>query len=192
MLEFLSNLIVDFLLKKKVIKQEEAEIYVYGFQIIISSLFGIIIVCILGILLKSLPLSLIFLFVFIITRKYCGGYHARTFFRCCFLFLFSFLAILSLKEILIDRLEIYHIICFLLIYLMTIFQYAPIENENKKISEKSKVSNRNKSIILSFLWSIIALALYSFSKELSLMIILTLALVTILILIVELRKVGQT
>lgn len=98
MLDYLSNHLVDFLLHKGVIRQEDRDIYVYGYQIIISSMFGIILVCILGVLLKSLPESLIFLVVFITTRQFYGGYHANTFFKCCVLFIFSYLAILLLMD----------------------------------------------------------------------------------------------
>ena len=191
MLGYLSNHLVDFLLHKGTVREEDRDIYVYGYQIIISSMFGIILVLILGVFLKCLPESLTFLVVFIITRQYCGGYHARTFFKCCVLFIFSYLAILLLTELIIDRIVIYQIICLLLIYIITIFKYAPVENENKRLSGKAKASNRKKSIALSLFWSLIAIGLYSRLHALSLMIVLTLILVTIFILVVEFRKEGQ-
>lgn len=191
MLVYLSNHLVDFLLHKGAIRQEDRDIYVYGYQIIISSMFGIILVCILGVLLKRLPESLTFLVVFIITRQYCGGYHAGTFFKCCVLFIFSYLTILLLMKLIIDRIVIYQIICLLLIYIVTIFKYAPVENENKMLSDKTKALNRKKSIALSLFWSLIIIVLYSRAHVLFLIIILTLILVSIFILIVEFRKEGQ-
>ena len=191
MLGYLSNHLVDFLLHKGTVREEDREIYVYGYQIIISSMFGIILVLILGVLLKCLPESLTFLVVFIITRQYCGGYHARTFLKCCLLFVFAYLAILLLMELIMNRIVIYQIICLLLIYIITIFKYAPVENENKRLSGKTKALNRKKSIALSLFWSLIAIGLYSWSHVLSLMIVLTLILITIFILVVEFRKEGQ-
>ncbi|GAA4654304.1 hypothetical protein GCM10023142_14420 [Anaerocolumna aminovalerica] len=52
MINFLSNYIVNFFVKKEFIKNEEKPIYVYGYQIILMSLLGILIISILGIILK--------------------------------------------------------------------------------------------------------------------------------------------
>jgi accessory gene regulator protein AgrB len=96
-----------------------------------------------------------------------------------------------LMELIIDRIEIYHIICLMFIYIITILKYAPVENENKRLSDKTKALNRKKSIVLSLFWLLIAIGLYSWSHALSLIIVFTLILVTIFILIVEFRKEGQ-
>jgi Membrane protein putatively involved in post-translational modification of the autoinducing quorum-sensing peptide len=188
MLNHLSDYIVDFLLRKKVISQENREIYIYGYQIIISSVSGVIIIIIIGTMLKCLFESFIFLGVFILTRQCSGGYHAKTFLKCCLLFVSSYLAILVLEQFMIDKITIYHIICLMLVYIFTILKYAPIENKNKKLLDKNKALNRKKSIVISLFWLFVVIELYPLSHKLSLLIVLTLILVTVYILIAEFRR----
>lgn len=188
MLDYLSENIVDFLLQKKIISQENREIYAYGYQIIISSISGVVMIFIIGGALNCLIESLVFLIVFISTRQYSGGYHAHTYFKCCLLFVSSYLVILALEQFMIDSINIYHIICLMTVYILTILKYAPVENENKKLSDKNKALNRKKSIVISMLWMFMVIGLYPVFPTLSLLIVLTLIFVTVYILIAKSRK----
>ncbi|HHU72840.1 MAG TPA: hypothetical protein GXZ21_12540 [Clostridiales bacterium] len=48
-----SNRLVDILLDNKIIKEKERDIYTYGFQIIISSMVGILMVGAIGLIVKN-------------------------------------------------------------------------------------------------------------------------------------------
>ena len=53
MLNVWSNQLVDVLLNNRVIKEKERDIYAYGFQIIISSMIGILMVGAIGLIVKN-------------------------------------------------------------------------------------------------------------------------------------------
>lgn len=86
MITSLAQRIANFLFKNNAIDEKKIDIYIYGFEIIISSCINIIIATILGILFSQLIECLIFLLSFIFLRKYCGGYHANTYSKCNIIF----------------------------------------------------------------------------------------------------------
>ena len=53
-------------------------IYVYGIELMISSLIGTIVVLTMGILFKSVIESIIFMVSLSLIRFFSGGYHAQT------------------------------------------------------------------------------------------------------------------
>ncbi|MBR3834433.1 MAG: accessory gene regulator B family protein [Lachnospiraceae bacterium] len=78
----LSNIIAFYLYKNNYIKEDEIKIYRYGFAILLNSLNQIIVLIIFGFIFEQLLETVVFLFVFIITRRYVGGYHASKKITC--------------------------------------------------------------------------------------------------------------
>ena len=70
--------IVNFLIKNDVIKKDDQEIYIYGFDRILTPLLNIATTVLFGVILGELYQGLIFVFSFMALRKYSGGYHANT------------------------------------------------------------------------------------------------------------------
>ncbi|HHX11968.1 MAG TPA: hypothetical protein GX731_04040, partial [Clostridiales bacterium] len=110
MLYVLSTRLVDILLNNKIIKEKERDIYAYGFQIIISSMIGILIVGAIGLIFIRFIESVLFLVVFISIREYTGGYHAKTFLSCSVIFISMFFTLLMFTEMIYKSFELYHII----------------------------------------------------------------------------------
>ena len=188
MLSSLSNCLADYLQDNKIINEKEKEIYVYGFEIIISSIIGVLLVGGLGLILNRFLESVIFLVVFISTREYAGGYHAKTFLSCSFIFITLYLLLLLFTEISHKNFEFYQIISILSISILTILKFAPIKNCNKKLSQSVIVTNRKKSIVISAFWAILAVVIFPWEKKLSIVITLTLGIISMLMLIEKLRK----
>ena len=191
MLSYLSNRFVDFLLDNNIIKKEEKEIYVYGYQIIIASLISILLVSVFGLVLHRFLESILFLMVFIYTRQCSGGYHAKTFLSCSVLFLSLYMLLLLFVEAFQNKIDLYQIICILSIYLLTIIKYAPLQNENKILSHQTIMANRRRSIVVSVVWILLALGLFPWFSRFSIVITLTLGMVAMLMLIEKFRKEGQ-
>lgn len=82
MISRLSELIVNGLLKQSNIKDDEQDLYQYGFFILLSQILYFIIAGITGILFGIFFESIIFYIAFQFIRRYAGGYHASTETRC--------------------------------------------------------------------------------------------------------------
>ena len=81
--QFLKNSVklkgfTDKLLVNGTITEDEQELYIYGFFMLLSQLMYLILACIFGLILGCVLESLIFYITFQFIRRYAGGYHAST------------------------------------------------------------------------------------------------------------------
>ena len=149
MISSAANNITNYLICKKVIKDDDREIYQYGFEQVFSSLLNIATMLLLGIILGKIYQSLVLILSFMALRSYSGGYHANTPLHCYLLTVMSISAALSImKFITIDR-----FICLGLLVLssVVILLFSPIGSKNKPLDEIEKIIYRKKTIIV---WSV--------------------------------------
>lgn len=137
-----------FFIKNNLIQEDEIDIYIYGLQLIISSILGISIILFLGIISERLTDSLIFLFCFIILRQYSGGYHANSYLKCNLYFITIFLltefVVIYTQSEYIDALTV-GLVCISFVIMLRL---APIDNINKKLSNSQKLKNKKITIII--------------------------------------------
>lgn len=167
MYEQLSKKITDILIRNKIISEKEKEIYIYSFQIILSSFVSTLFIIIWSLLFKQIFNTIIFFIGFFLCRKFSGGYHAKSSLGC-FIFtqtlFISYLSLISFTNILESKLAFILITLFTNIIILT---FAPIDNENKPFSEDEKVKFRKKSRILSLINIIIVFISVYFSLFIS-------------------------
>ena len=82
MISNLSNIVARYLLREKIIEEKNMPVYSYGFEIIISTVIGVVLILLIGVFTSSLFTAAIFYCLFIGLRFFTGGYHADTHFRC--------------------------------------------------------------------------------------------------------------
>lgn len=154
----LAERIASFFVTKSFIRQEEAHIYRYCFEIILSGIafWG----ALLGIAFctKTLYPTLIYLFGFYIFRRAAGGYHASTHFRCILLaigfwLIFFFLVRWFPK----DYYKHISIALVTFSYLLFLF-FAPIDHENNPFTIGQRNSLRHK-LFLTMLVFLICFAI---------------------------------
>ena len=112
------------------------EVYVYGIELIISSLIGELIVFCLGLLLGKLIETIIFILLIKYIRIYSGGFHAKTYIVCNMVFISSYLLSVLISHCLCNVPEGIIIMLMLVATLVTVLAMltlAPIENVNKPI-----------------------------------------------------------
>lgn len=101
MLRKVSNIIVKYFIKYNKIEASESDLYRYGLELIISNVSALLSVLIVGIITGYILETLTFICVFFFTRKYGGGYHAKTMLRCMALTIgvhLAFIALMPLGE----------------------------------------------------------------------------------------------
>lgn len=138
--------VTNYLLCKKVIKDDDREIYQYGFEQFFRTLLNVVTMLLLGIGFGEIYQCIILTVSFIALRSYSGGYHANTSLRCYILTVSSISAALSImKFIAINR-----FICLGLLVLSSviILLFSPIGTKNKPLDEIEKIIYRKKTIIV--------------------------------------------
>ena len=98
MINNLSEYLVQVMLSKGYITDDEKEIYAYGMFMMISQMLLFVLTVIFGIILNCIVEATIFYIAFQLIRKYAGGYHATTETRCEILSAISiFICVLVIK-----------------------------------------------------------------------------------------------
>lgn len=142
----LSQKIVDKLCEQDVIVPSDAAAYVYGYELLISSVISVLIVVLVSIICGDVRYSLSFLLGFVLQRIYIGGYHATSHIRCYFAFSGMFLICILLSK-LIEATHVFRIITTALLLSISIL-FAPVEAKNKPLNEKKRL--KYKTIALTF------------------------------------------
>lgn len=136
MINKLSAKFTEKLLLRQSITEEERELYIYGFFILLSNLMYIILASLSGLLLGCFLESIVFYIAFQFIRRYAGGYHASTETRCEII---STLSIIS--SIIVIRLSKQYdfqkiLLVVTLVSAIIIFCICPLDTLEKPLSEK--------------------------------------------------------
>lgn len=67
------------------------EVYIYGIEICLSSLIGIIAILIISFMIGRFFEGILYIIMLFIIRSCTGGYHAQTYFKCNLIYIFSYL-----------------------------------------------------------------------------------------------------
>ena len=144
MLHTLSRNIADFLLSKNCFEKDNLNIYVYGTELVISSLIGAVLIFTLSFITNNLLTGLLFYISFNTLRSYTGGLHCNTYLKCNITFVCVFFICLTAEYITND----YMLSAMTAVTLMMILVLAPVENPNKPIEEKDKKKFKLISLLI--------------------------------------------
>lgn len=183
MIHKFAQMIADYLCNNETIKEDEKDIYIYGYEIMLSNVVNFLIILSLSLFLNQLIDGFLFYITFIITRQYCGGYHANTYLKCNLIFGFLCLLTLFFSNILYPYISFISLMILFFIYIGCIFEYAPIDNEYKRLSEKDKKKYRKISIWISVLWLVVDILLFFTAKEYAITLTITLVIIAMLMVI---------
>jgi accessory gene regulator B len=192
MIEGAASCIVDLLIRYQTIEHQQAPIYQYGFEILISSAVTCFIAVGLGIAFKCLFASLLYFGMFVVLRSICGGYHANTYWQCNIVFLFVTLLVLSLFKFLpVGTFSELHC-CITVLSILVTAVYAPVENPNKPLDKKKKTIFHIISMGTTMLLALIScLLLIKFRSTYSILIDATLLVVAVSMFVTDPWKGGE-
>lgn len=137
------------------ISEEKANVYAYGFEILISTIVYIIFFLITAAITDTLLESLLFWFGFFIVRTIAGGYHAKTYIICHILFLLNHIAFIAILKLIASDAITFLVLCLTLTSAFCLFKYAPVDHQNKRFTENEKKIFRASSLAYAFLTLII-------------------------------------
>lgn len=143
----LSKKIVKGLCERKVIDEFRADAYVYGYELLISSVVSVLLVILVSAVCGDVRYSLSFLIGFIPQRIYIGGYHATSHTRCYLAFTGLALICILLSKVIAAN-HLFRILTTATLLAIAIF-LSPIEAKNKPLGEKKRSSYKMVASVLS-------------------------------------------
>ncbi|NLY68086.1 MAG: accessory gene regulator B family protein [Tissierellia bacterium] len=144
MLHKLAEDISLYLITNKIIDIEERDIYIYGIELLISTLLTSISILILAFFIGELVSAVIFLLIHFLLKSYTGGYHANYYYQCYIYSILNFIILIIAKTRILLAYKPVVALALLVISIMIIFKYAPVTNKNNPKTEEE--ISRNKKI----------------------------------------------
>lgn len=142
----ISEKIVNRLICKNIIKNDDRDIYQYGLDRFFTICLNILTILILGIIFNQIIQSIVFAFSFMALRTYTGGYHAKTPVRCYVTTAISIIVTLSvMKFIPINKFVYLGLLFFSCLLIMLL---SPIGCANKPLDEIEIVVYRRRTVII--------------------------------------------
>ena len=162
MIAKLAKSTAHFFVEKEIVSSEDEEVYVYGMELLFSTLFNIILAVIIGAVTSSMLETAIFLAAFISVRQCIGGYHAETHLGCMSIFGVVLIAFAIIVKLTPDAFAIPISIASAIISFILVLLFAPVEHPNKPLSDKEKSVLRKKGITLLSIISVVVFILVTF------------------------------
>ncbi len=192
MIKKIAAQITKFICKGSDTSADMREVYQYGIELTLSTILNIFWIVLASVILSDIFSGLIFLAVFMIIRPLAGGYHAKTYFMCNAMFILTFLLVWCTRrgiEAIPDIGLAYRILeAIMLLGLIPIIMYSPIENENKALDENKRRRCRKASIALYIIVALSAFIIQFINIKYGAMITLSLLAVSIMMIIEILKR----
>lgn len=159
MIATISKKISIALLKSNAINQDELNVYAYGIQLLIMSIFDWCITFFFMFLIGEIYLSVTYLLVFFLLRRHCGGYHAETHTRCIIASNAVYVAsVLISANMRYENFAIWLFIGESINYIM-IYIFSPAEHHNKPITPSELTRHRKLGIFFNTIISAVSVIL---------------------------------
>ena len=134
-LEIVAEKITDLLEKQGLVEPDQAEVYVYGMTLMISSTATLLATLLLGFVFHAINNVLVFLLFFVPVRIFSGGYHSSSYLRCFLTFMLMLGSFIAIQRNLPEEAVLPSIVITSLISLFLIFKFSPVSHPNAPIRE---------------------------------------------------------
>ena len=128
--------IVSSLLKSGLISDDDRELYEYAVNSIFMMIVPIVMSCIIGSIMGHLLTCIVFVALFILLRKFTGGYHTRHRITC--IVLSTFIIVIATIIINMD-INICLLILFQVVSMMLICYFSPQDHYNYRLNNIEKI-----------------------------------------------------
>ena len=132
--------------ENQIIKHDDRELYVYGFEQGISIVLNVITTLLIGLIFNTFFQLVIFMASYIPLRSFAGGYHAKTPLRC---YIYSIIMLILVSVgmrylFFVDM--VYYVI--LAISALIIFVLSPVEDKNKPLDKIELKVYRKRTLFI--------------------------------------------
>ena len=141
--------------KNKTVLNYDDEIFLYGIEVIATSLFNVLLLLFIGIISGTVNQALVYYVSYATLRKFIGGYHCNTNFNCITFNVSKYILFIWLyQHVEINKLLMISII---IITLILIIWGAPFEHKNRPISENERYKYKKYSFIITSIYAVFIL-----------------------------------
>ena len=131
----MSEKIADWLIEQKAISTGERELYAYAVHCLFSLLYPIAFASVIGAFLGMPIEAVVMIMSFIAVRKFSGGYHADSFYKCLIISSIVIMTMLQISNYINNNL-LFNVIYIASSILLMIF--SPIDSANKRLDNDDK------------------------------------------------------
>lgn len=149
------------------------EVYVYGLELILSTMAGILTILFSALFFSVFVESIIFLSVFMTLRIFTGGYHAETYRKCFVCTVGLFWVSILIKNIIMISGREWPWLSLLFVSCIYISLRAPVINKYQPLSDKKKIKNIKKSILVIWIYLFIIGWMFEHDQSLAYMMIVS-------------------
>ena len=158
MIEKKAEYISEKLVEKNLVKNKDKDVYQYGIEVLISTAINIMLLLVIGIITKTVLLSICHFLILATIRTLTGGYHASTYLRCEILGCVTYITIVLCLE------KVTQLFCvsnwLLVCSLMGIITLINFAITNKRTVIDKELKRLKKKVILRELtWIMLVLLL---------------------------------
>lgn len=133
---------------KGIYKQEEINIYYYGFELLISTVLNLLGIFVVSVLMSVVSGAVLFCSAFIPLRLASGGYHAKHHWSCILGFNILFMIFALIQRFLPVTLILPYSLFSTMLSALIVWTLAPMEAINKPLKQEHKERQRKRSIFL--------------------------------------------
>ena len=152
--------ITFLLIKDKIVDIENREIYAYGLEALLLNSANILTAFLISVISGTLLHFVVFMLVFVPTRMFTGGYHAKTSESCYIKTTIIYALTVLLAKYLSWIFKGYFAILLLVITVALVIISAPVEHKNNPLSTNERRKNRIIAIVLTVIDSLVFITLY--------------------------------
>ena len=143
----LAGKIVNNLVHSGVIKEEDAEIYIYGINQILMYSINISSALIIGLIFGKFFEAAVFIVAYCSLRSFAGGYHAKTPLRCyVFSVIMLIIVLVGIKYLYLTE-WMYYVV--LLAAALVVIVLSPVEDKNKPLDEIEHRVYKKRTILIA-------------------------------------------
>lgn len=157
MLNTVAKRITKCLVDDGIISSDLVDVYIYGFEVLVSSLLSTLLILLIGALGGRFIETIIFLIVFIGLRSFTGGFHASTYWLCTTLTLSIYSIVMLFSFYLIIPKTVYLVL--FPVGMIVLFLKSPVHNPNKYLTYIETKRYKTICIILFFLIMLVGMVL---------------------------------
>jgi accessory gene regulator B len=156
MIEKMATGMMQYYMRKNIVDEQKKEVYVYGFQLLISTICNVVLILIVAVCFGVVTESLFLIASFVVMRSVGGGYHADTHRACIILFCLVFVVFSLLNIHLFYRFANIYMLAVSIAAFLVIWEIAPVEAPNRRLSVAKEERLRDGSLLISSIFTAVA------------------------------------